>query len=189
MLHQGASANREPRSINLYTIARSLPSVKMGNLASGPVHLAEAPMAKKAAKAAPKHVEPEDVSHEEMEPLGGGQEGHGVVSKAEAIRRALSAGMDSPEDGVAYIKSRFGLEVSNQHFSATKSQIKSKGGGTQSKGKPGRKPKAAVEGYLAPPPKPAPAGGSDLLEAMEAMKPLVASLGKEQVKRIVDLLG
>jgi hypothetical protein len=60
--------------------------------------------------------------------------------------------MDSPEDGVAFIKSHFGLEVSKQHFSATKSQIKSKEGGKQSKGKPGRKPKAAVEGYLAPPP-------------------------------------
>ena len=32
-------------------------------------------------------------------------------------------------------------------------------------------------------------GGSELLDAMEAMKPLVGSLGKEQVKRIVDLLG
>jgi hypothetical protein len=31
--------------------------------------------------------------------------------------------------------------------------------------------------------------GSELLEVMEAMKPLVASLGKEQVKRIIDLLG
>jgi hypothetical protein len=55
-----------------------------------------------------------------------------------------------------------------------------------------RKPKAApgqgVEGYLTPPPKPAQAAVSDLLDAMEAMKPLVASLGKEQVKRI-DLLG
>jgi hypothetical protein len=31
--------------------------------------------------------------------------------------------------------------------------------------------------------------GSELLDAMEAMKPLVSSLGKKQVKRIVDLLG
>jgi hypothetical protein len=33
-------------------------------------------------------------------------------------------------------------------------------------------------------------GGSELLDAMEAMKhSLLASRGKEQVKRIVDLLG
>jgi hypothetical protein len=42
---------------------------------------------------------------------------------------------------------------------------------------------------LAPPPKPAPTGGSGLLDAMEAIKPLVASLGAEKVKRIGDLLG
>jgi hypothetical protein len=35
-------------------------------------------------------------------------------------------------------------------------------------------------------PKRVTAGGSELLDAM---KPLVASLGKEQVKRIVNLLG
>jgi hypothetical protein len=46
-----------------------------------------------------------------------------------------------------------------------------------------------VEGYLAAPPAPKPARGSNLLNAMEAMKPLVASFGKEQVKRIVELLG
>ena len=57
--------------------------------------------------------------------------------------------------------------------------------------RPARKPKAAaqaVEGYLAPPSFPDD-GGIDLLDAMEAMKPLIASLGAEKVKRIVDLLG
>jgi hypothetical protein len=39
------------------------------------------------------------------------------------------------------------------------------------------------------PPKPAPTGGAELPDAMEAMKPLVASLSKEHVKRIVDLQG
>ena len=60
--------------------------------------------------------------------------------------------------------------------------------------KPGRKPKAApsqaVEGYLSAPPKQRGTGAEpDLLDAMEAMKPLVASLGADKVKRIVDLLG
>ena len=32
-------------------------------------------------------------------------------------------------------------------------------------------------------------GDGDLLEALEAMKPLVASMGAEKVKRLVDLLG
>ena len=39
---------------------------------------------------------------------------------------------------------------------------------------------------MAPPPRPALTRGSALIDAM---KPLVASLGKEQVKRMADLLG
>lgn len=124
---------------------------------------------------------------------GCGQEGHGIVSKADAIWRMLAEGIENPTSASAEIKSRFGIEVTPQHFSAARSQMKSRAASGKPKGKPGRKPKEApsqaVEGYLAPPPKPAPAGGSGLLDAMEAMKPLVASLGKEQVKRIVDLLG
>ena len=46
-----------------------------------------------------------------------------------------------------------------------------------------------IEHDFTPSPEPAPPDGSGLLDAMEAMRPLVASLGKEQVKRIVDLLG
>jgi hypothetical protein len=41
-----------------------------------------------------------------------------------------------------------------------------------------------------PPPK-QPANGSkpDLIESLEALKPLVASLGVERVKRLAELLG
>jgi hypothetical protein len=34
-----------------------------------------------------------------------------------------------------------------------------------------------------------PTGEGDLLDAMAAMKPLIASLGPEKVKKIVDLLS
>lgn len=160
--------------------------------------------------AAPKHVEPEEESQEvpEQEPVftetaAVYARGHEPVpktlpapesvSKAEAIRRVMADGIDNPSLGSQEIKKRFGIDVTPQHFSATKAQMKSREGSKKPKGRPGRKPKAAssqaVEGYLAPPPKPAPAGGSELLDAMEAMKPLVASLGKEQLHRIVDLLG
>ena len=73
------------------------------------------------------------------------------------------------------------MDVSPQHFSSTKSQLKSK----VLEGKP----KAAVEGYLAPPLKPSADGEAALLAAMEAMKPLVAALGADKVKRIADLLS
>lgn len=48
-------------------------------------------------------------------------------------------------------------------------------------------PSLAVEGYLAS--LEAGTGGSNWLDAREAVKPLVASLGKKQVKRIVYMLG
>ena len=142
-------------------------------------------MARKATrKRAPSTNASQDVSEQE----GGGQEGHGFasgnegsISKTEAIRRALAEGYESPEAGTDYILKTFGLEIGRQHFSSTKSQLKSKEG----KKKPGRKPRAVVEGYLAPP----SSGGPELLDAIEAMKPLVANLGPDQVKRIVDLLA
>jgi hypothetical protein len=113
----------------------------------------------------------------------------GTVKKAEAVRQALAAGHDSPPEAVAFIKQRFGIDMAKQHFSAVKSQLKKReaeGGGEPKKRGP-RKTEA-VEGNVAPPPKKA-AGQPDLLAAMEAMKPLVASLGADKVKRLVDLLG
>src|SRR4051794_36800133 len=149
--------------------------------------------------AAPKHVEPEEESQEvpeeepeseDDEPAASGK----TMSKTEAIRRAMAAGIETPEDGVDFILKNFGLELSRQHFSATRSKLKSQEVEKKPKGKPGRKPKQApsqaVEGYLAPPPKPQAAEGeTDLLAAMEAMKPLVAALGADKVKRIADLLS
>jgi hypothetical protein len=49
--------------------------------------------------------------------------------------------------------------------------------------------KRAARTPVAPTAKAAPNGEPDLIEAMEARKPLVASLGAERVKRLVDLLG
>src|SRR4051794_23156671 len=173
----------------------------MGNLAS-PFPGPEAPMAKKKS-AAPKHVEPEEESQEvpEEEPETGDDEPEArgkAISKAAAVRDALEQGEESPDDGVAYIKKIHGIEISKQMFSSYKTKEKARQSENQepaaSKGRPGRKPKAtpsqAVEGYLAPPPTPQAAGGeTDLLAAMEAMKPLVAALGADKVKRIADLLS
>lgn len=149
-------------------------------------------MAKKAAK--PKHVEPEDIKAQEaveaQEPTAPGK-----ITKAEAIRRALAKGLESPEDAVGFIKSQFGLEVSKAHFSASKSQIKSKEAeaeatapkSTQSD-KPKETPSQSVEGYLAPPSKQR-ADSPDLIDSLETLKPLIAQYGSEKVKRLVDLLG
>lgn len=110
------------------------------------------------------------------------------ITKVEAVKNALAAGKESPADGTEFIKSNYGIEMNPQHFSSVKSQLKKKEGTA----KPGRKPRAAsraVEGYVAPPPKIVPTGEGDLIDALERMKPLVASLGAEKVHRLVDLLG
>ena len=47
------------------------------------------------------------------------------MSKTDAIRAAMAEGIESPGDGVDFIRKRFGIEMSKQHFSATKSKLKS----------------------------------------------------------------
>jgi hypothetical protein len=138
-----------------------------------------------------KHPKPEPAAPPEDSPQdhAGPETGGKAVSKSAAAREAIAQGIESPEDAVAFIKKRFGIDMSKPHFSAVKSSLKKReAGGVAPKGRPGRKPKAAVEGYLAPP-KVVPTGEGDLLDALEVMKPLIASLGVEKVKRIVELLG
>lgn len=155
-------------------------------------------MARKATK--PQHTEPENESQEHPDDEPGTSvaaakaapktSNRTAKNKTDAIRQAVAAGFDGPQVGSAYIKSEFGMDVTPQHFSAVKSQMKKREATDAPKGKPGRKPRQAVEGYVAPPEKPKAVGQeADLLAAMEAIKPLVAALGTEKVKRIADLLG
>ena len=113
------------------------------------------------------------------------------MSKTDAIRAAMAEGIESPGDGVDFIRKRFGLEMSKQHFSATKSKLKS--AEDTKKSAPQAAPKAAtkpqpVGDYQTPPEQPAGRDGN-LLDALEQMKPLIAQYGPDQVKRMVDLLG
>lgn len=131
-------------------------------------------MARKA-KAAPQYVEPDS----------DGSSNHGrhmPATKTEAVQMAIAAGFDSPQIGAGYIQSQFGMDVSPQHFSSTKSQLKSR----------------ILAGKAAPKlddtrrkaePKNSSNGEADLLTVLETMKPLVEQLGAEKVKKLVDLLG
>ncbi len=107
----------------------------------------------------------------------------GAVSKAFAARAAIESGHENPQQAVAYIKRTFGIDMGAQHFSAVKSQLRKKEGAP--KGERVRKP---LDGYLAPP-KIVPTGEGDLLDALSAMKPLIAQFGADKVKKMVDLLG
>ncbi len=76
-----------------------------------------------------------------------------------------------------------------QRFSSIKAGMKKGTTPTKSTTRQSQMDAPPIEHCFTPSPEPAPPDGSELLDAMEAMKPLVASLGKEQIKRIVDLLG
>jgi hypothetical protein len=115
------------------------------------------------------------------------------ISKSEAARQALSAGLEGPEEATDFIRREFGIEMSRPHFSAVKSQLKKKEGTSATPGKPGRKKRLippAVETYQVPPrTRAASAQAPDLIESLETLKPLIAQYGAEKVKRLVDLLG
>ena len=155
----------------------------------------------KSTPPAPAPVEPEEESQEvpeeepEVEEEGGepGVAGGKGMNKSKAARAAIDAGHEKPVAAVAYIKRQFGIDMNPQHFSSIKSNYKkaqdeAKPVQAASAPAPGRKVATpAVEGYVAPPPR-QPDGG-DLLDTLEALKPLIAQHGADKLKRMVDLLG
>ena len=115
-----------------------------------------------------------------------------AISKSKAARAALEAGHAGPQEAVAYIKKNFNIDMSPQHFSAVKSNVKKKealASGASAKEATTKARSSAIDGYLAPPPRSHTKPDGDLLDVMESMKPLIAQYGPDRVKRIVDLLG
>ena len=86
----------------------------------------------------PQNIEPEGKTQESAESEG---ETHGVTpSRSAAVRKALEAGFEGQQEGIAWVRQRYGLEISPSQFAAAKATEKKKG--WTRKGKPGRKPKA-----------------------------------------------
>ena len=108
------------------------------------------------------------------------------MSKSAAARAAIEAGHDSPEQGVAYIKRTFGIDMDRQHFSAVKSQMKKKPEGAP-KGKPGRKPAVAQLDQVVKTIQ--PAVGKSVIADLAAVKALVEKLGVAEVVEIAKLFG
>ncbi len=106
------------------------------------------------------------------------------ISNAQAVRDAMAAGLDDISEIDAFLRSEYGKDVPRQQISAYKSQARRKAGEAPLRG---RRPKAAVEGYLAPPTRSKNDG--DLIEALQALKPLVAKVGVDNVKKLAELLG
>ena len=135
--------------------------------------------------------ESQEVSEEESEVKEDAKEKG--LNKSQSARAAIEAGYEKPVDAVAYIKREFGIDMNPQHFSSIKTGYKKAQGGAKSgKGASSSTPKRrratpTIDGYVAPPPK--QADGGDLLDTLEALKPLIAQHGPDKLKRMVDLLG
>ena len=151
-------------------------------------------------KSAPAPIEEEEISQEipeddpeveeDDEP---GRIPQGAVSQTDAARAALDKGYEKPAEAVAYIKATFGIDMNPQYFSAIKTRTKT-AEPTAKKAKPGKrgpkpKPAAPVAAPATPTPKASSNGEAELIESLETLKPLIAAMGAEKVKRLVDLLG
>jgi hypothetical protein len=119
----------------------------------------------------------EPVETESAEPKRSTKSVKAKITKAEAVRQAISQGHAMPTEGAAFIKSEFGIDIGPTHFSAQKTQLKKQKGAKKKLGRPAKQAQ------------PSTIGEHGILEAMEAVKPFVASMGADKVKRIVDLLG
>jgi len=113
------------------------------------------------------------------------EDGASPISKAQAVRNALAEGLDDIGDIEGFLKSRYGIDMPRQMISSYKSQNKAKEAEARPVVKVARSEAggSSTHGVRESDPE------SDLLEALEAMKPLVEKFGADKVKRIVDLLG
>lgn len=125
-------------------------------------------------------VEVPEIAEETTAPSEGG-----AISNAQAVRNALAEGHDDINSIDEFVRTEYGKEIPRQQISAYKSQTRRKAGEAPRRG---RRPRAAVEGYLAPP-RISPAGEGDLIDALRALKPLVAKVGVENVKKLAELLS
>lgn len=125
-----------------------------------------------------------------IEPAVESNGGNGSMTKGDAVHAALAAGFDQPEEGIAYIKKQFDIDMTRPQFSTNKSLIKKKDGESGPK-KPGRQPRAAAPAVAAQmlAPKPSTNGAAGLAGSVEAIKSLVEQYGVEEVVSIARLFG
>ena len=112
-----------------------------------------------------------------------------TVSKMEAVRQTLTAGIEKPQEAVAHIKEKFGLEVPTAIFSSYKSAINSKKGSKP--GKRGRKAKAesaVIQGSRSSAELKGNFAGNGIILAKD-VKALVEKYGADAVKGMADVFA
>lgn len=95
----------------------------------------------------------------------------GTISKMEAVRRTLAAGVEKPQEGVEYVRREFGLEIPTPVFSSYKSQIRAKDNSSRPRSARGRV---------------SPVG--DPVELARDVKELVQRYGADAVRDMIDVL-
>jgi hypothetical protein len=113
----------------------------------------------------------------------------GTVSKMEAVRQTLAAGIEKPQEAVTHIKEKFGLDVPTAIFSSYKSAINSKKGTTP--GKRGRKAKAtsSISGEPRNTTSSHEASAGNGIHLAKDVKSLVEKYGAEAVKGMADVFA
>jgi len=102
-----------------------------------------------------------------------------TMSKSEAVRQTIAAGIDNPTEGSKHIKEKLGLQVTAQMFSTIKSQAKRKKGK-----KRGRM--SAVPTAVPGPKKPVNGHVVNAVDLARGVKSLVETFGAEAVR---DMAG
>jgi hypothetical protein len=105
-----------------------------------------------------------------------------VATKKEAVRRAVAElGEEAQGEAIrAFVKDKFGIEMSANMVSAYKSTLRAR------KGRPGRKPK----GELAPAaPAPRAGHGEVTLADLRAMRELSVRVGTRRLRELLELLS
>ena len=113
-----------------------------------------------------------------------------IIKKADAVRAALAEGIDSPDEGIAFIRKRYGIEMGKQMWSSYKSQEKTRqakaaGGEKPRLGRPPLRQLSSESPASTPPQGHAP----NVVQSIESIKDLVDTLGVEQVVAIAKLFG
>lgn len=118
-----------------------------------------------------------------MAKKAGAEAGNGSMTKADAVRAAVAEGKLKPQEGCAWIKEKFDIDITPAHFSSYKSQEAKKTGTPDRRGRKPREAAAAVATQNGHPV--APGGAVDLAKQL---KSLVTRYGADEVSGMLAVL-
>ena len=110
------------------------------------------------------------------------------ITQRVAVTETLDSGIESPTEGVAYIKDKYGIEMTTQGFSTLKTQIRKASGGGSTK----KAARASLTSKKAAPvaaATKASAHAAGVAQGVETIKGLCQQMGVDQVVHIAQLFA